>query len=236
MAKKREFLIAVTCSFIALLLMTTVCHAESLYVFYPTVIRPNILEEKLSEACPGVDIVVFGRYKDFKEKVLKDNPDAVLTKTPLLEQLLHYDIKYRGLRNGSIRENYVLLSVDKPLSPQELTRIPIGAVDFLGRKEMNRFVKELLKVPPRLKRVTKIEDLLPLMTFKMAQGILITEKDISYFKEISKLNFIVTPLPRAMAGIAALAVKKNGNSPAILKAVKEMPAKTTKVFGVEKWK
>ena len=39
---------------------------ESLYIFLPTEVRPKVLQDKLSQACPNLKITAFGRIKDFK--------------------------------------------------------------------------------------------------------------------------------------------------------------------------
>ncbi|MCP4150965.1 MAG: hypothetical protein GY757_24675, partial [bacterium] len=206
------------------------------YVFYPASIRPKIIKEKLSKACPGIDITVFGRYRDFKEMVLREPPDAILTKTPLLEQFTEYTIKYNGLRDGKTQEAYVLLSINQEIDTAEVSKATLGTVDFLGRKEMKLFVTGFFDPPPKLKRVTKLEDLLPLMTFEMAGGVLITEKDIPYFKKMTKLDLKVTAIKGASAGIVALAVKNSKTPSNLISAVKKIPEKINLLLGVQQWR
>jgi len=38
-----------------------------LYVFYPSTIRPQTLQKKLTDELPGVSVMVFGRYIDFAD-------------------------------------------------------------------------------------------------------------------------------------------------------------------------
>ncbi len=71
---------------ISILIQFTHVFAQKLYVFYPTVVRPHILQKKLSEACPDFEITVFGRFADFKAKVELDKPHALLTKPDVLKQ------------------------------------------------------------------------------------------------------------------------------------------------------
>ncbi|MCP4220728.1 MAG: hypothetical protein GY765_39235 [bacterium] len=231
MAKNTFALVAM-----AIILLTVSLRGEKLYVFYPNEIRPKIIRRQLSEACPGIEITVFGRYKDFKAKVIWDSPDAIITKTPLIKQLEGYNIRFNGIRDSKTNEHYVLLSIEKPIALPDLSTHYIGTVDFLGRKEMKGFVENILSRPAKIKRVTKLEDLLPLMTFKMAEGILITEKEVEYFEEISKLNFVRTKLKNIGTGIVALATHKGSKARVVMEALKKIPEKTNMLLGIQEWK
>ena len=225
------------CYIILIIFISPVIYqAKSLYVFYPTTIRPMVLEKKLSKTCPDIKIIVFGRYRDFKKSIEKNSPDAILTRTPLIFQFSKYIIMSRGIRNGETDEPYVFLSINHKVNFNRFSNPSIGIVNFLGRDHMKLFVGNLLNRSQRLKQVTKIEDLLPLLTFKMAECILITEKNISFFKKISNLNLEVTRISEARAGIIALAVKKGQNAVSILNALKKMPLDTMTILGVQNWK
>ncbi len=62
------------------LLASAVSIAESsLYVFIPTDIRANVLQEQLSSVCPDLKVLVFGRGKDFRKEVAKVQPEAIIS-------------------------------------------------------------------------------------------------------------------------------------------------------------
>lgn len=211
-------------------------YSETLYVFYPTTMRSQVMEKKLDKACQGVQVTVFGRYKDFKAKVGMDSPDAILTKNPLIKQLGGYSVQRKGVRKGSVSEPYVLLSTDKKVDPGNIAGVSIGVFDILGRKGMKKFVSSYFKGTPRLKRVSKMEDMLQLLTFNMAEAVLIPEIYVKYFREISKLNFAVTPVKKMNIGIIALGVKQGKSAPLTLKGIAGMDNKTKALLEVDNWK
>jgi hypothetical protein len=210
-------------------------YADRLYVFYPSVMRTQIMQKKLRLALPGIDIRVFGRYKDFKIKTKIDSPNAVLSKAPVIKQLGGYLTKRKGIRHNKIDEAYVLLSVGTRINPTNMAGKTLGVFDILGRKGMKKFVGQFFSVTPRLKRVSKMEDLLQLLTFNMVDAILIPEIYVSYFKEISKLHFIVTPVPKMRVGIIALAIKPRKNTAQILRSFSGMNAHLKTLLDIDNW-
>ncbi len=212
--------------------------AQKLYVFYPTTVRPYVLQEKLSGACPEMEITVFGRFSDFKAKVESDKPDALLTKPDVLKQFPQYQKSVAGFKKNQDDEPYILLSVDKGVDATSLGGMTIGAIDFLGRKGMENLVASFFKSPPRVKRVTKMEDLLPLLTFNMAKAIFIGKDQKTYFTKKSQLNFIETPLQNVRIGTLILAVQKGKtqSSGPIIANVKKLPGDINLLLRVEQWK
>lgn len=221
--------------FFAIIMALQSSAADVLYVFYPTVMRPAVLEDILKKACPTLEISVFGRYQDFKAKVEADHPQGILTKPQVLSQLSGYLPKLTGIRKGKNSERFVLISIDKPVNLASLDQKTIGVVDFLGRKGMDDFVKEILHTSPKINRVTKIEDLIPLLTFTMADAVLLNESNVSYFKKTSNLNFVITEIPDATAGILIFA---NNNSNAVDKneCIEKLPENVLVNLGIEQWK
>lgn len=210
-------------------------YAERLYVFYPSVMRTQIMQKKLSLALPGIEIRVFGRYKDFKIKTQIDSPEAILSKTPIIKQLGGYFSQRKGIRHNKTDESYVLLSVGKGANPTQMAGTTLGAFDILGRKGMKKFMGQYFSVTPRLKLVSKMEDLLQLLTFNMVDAILIPEIYVSYFKEISKLHFIVTPIPTMRVGIIALAIKPKGNTAHILSSFSSINNNLKTLLDIHNW-
>ena len=214
-------------------------YAESLYVFYPSTTRTLIMQKKLSRALPGINVRVFGRYRDFSIKTKRAPPDAILSKVQVINLLKRYSIKLNGSRRGKIYESYVFLSVDNKMNLAGMRGKKIGVFDILGRKGMDRFVGKYFPKHQRrikLKRVSKIEDLLPLLIFNMADAALIPKTYVNYFKDISKLHLVTTPVPKMQVGIIALAVKDWNNAPLILRRFSMMDHKTKQLLGIDSWK
>lgn len=223
--------------FMVFLYMQSIYCVQKLYVFYPTVVRPHILQKKISLACSGLEVTVFGRFTDFKTKVKLDNPDAIITKPDVLKQFSGYKINLQGQKKGRQDEKYVLLSIGKKVDFSETGSVTIGAIDFLGRKEMENLLASLLISKPKVKRVTKVEDLLPLLSFNMVNAIFISENQENYFKTKSQLNFIITPLQNANIGIISLALKTGKEEGAeITNSINKLDKEINLLFEIEKWK
>ena len=236
--KEKTATVFIRCVFFvfALFFINSNAFSDSLYVFYPIAERPNVIQTKLSEVFPGTDITVFGRVNDFATKIQESPPDAILSKPATIQMFGNYAIQLQGHRKGSTEEKFILLSVDKSIDTGNLSASTVGMIDILGRKEMIDFLNSFFSSPPKLKRVTKMEDLLPLLTFNMCSAILIAEHSVDYFKSISKLNFVVTPTPDMKTGIIALAIKNGRNGDAIVKSAKEMKTDVNTLLEVDSWK
>jgi hypothetical protein len=210
---------------------------DKLYVFFPTTARPQVVQEKLQQAYPGVEVTVFGRLNDFTAKIEIEPPEAILTKTPLIKQFDKYVIKVNGQRDGKSEEVYVLISIDQPLTPSKVTQETIiGTIDFLGRNGMNGFIQQFFTILPKIKRVTKVEDLLPLLTFNMSNAILVEESSVDFFKKTSNLNFAISPLPATKDGIIALGTKHDLQRNKIIDSTKKLGKDASSFFGVDQWK
>jgi hypothetical protein len=201
------------------------------------VARPQAVQDKIQKCVQGVDVIVFGRYNDFKAKMEIEPAQIIITKPALIEQFSGYDLKVRGMRAGKTDEIYVLLSINNRMDLAGVsTETVIGVIDILGRNGMSTFVQQFFPVIPKLKRVTKVEDLLPLLTFNMAAAILIQEPAIQYFKTTSNLNFAITKLPESKDGIVALAVKNGKNADKVAAALKSADKELCSYFEVDLWK
>lgn len=208
--------------------------AESLYVFFPTTVRPHVLQKGLAGS--GLDVTAFGRFADFEDEAKSKPPDAILSLPEVIGNMEGYKVSVLGKRNGESREPYFLMGVDKAVDPSRIAGSTIGIVDFLGRKGMQKFVADIFQpAAPVLKTVAKVEDLLPLLTFKMADGILVTQAQADYFRSISHLNFVLSPVPKAKAGTICLAVRKGAEAPKAVRTLKAMDSDLRKLLGDVKW-
>ncbi len=210
--------------------------AETLYVFFPSVMSATSIQKKLSKAWTGIEIMVFGRFRDFEDRVSKDVPDAVLAKLPVIERIGGYAIALRGSRGESTEESYVFLTLDKQNDVNHLSGKSVGVIDILGRKGMNMFVGKFLNPAPKLRRVSKVDDLLQMLTFKIVAGILTPDIYVSYYKKISNLDFVITPMPNMKTGILALGVKQGKEAPLILAALGDSEKQYMELLEVEQWK
>jgi hypothetical protein len=222
---------------IAMCLVAAASGAESrptLYVYVHTDTKSATLEKTLQDRMPSLTVTVFGRFRDFEEAMTSRRPDAVVALQPLLASQ-NVPVALQGLRGEHDSEPYVLLSpeqVDGSLSGKV-----IGVVDLLGRDGTQQFVTKLLKTPDlKLKRVTKMEDLLPLLQFSAADAVLVPASAVKSVTERSRLSLKVREIPDARVGLPAVGVLNTKVRDLMVKQVQALDGETNRTLGVEKWK
>ncbi len=219
-------------------ILTAVSSQEKLYVFYPSTLHFQSMQDSMTNSIQGINITVFDRYDSFAAKMKSEPPDAVITKPELIEeQFSNYIVSLKGERNGTTEGKYVLVSIEKPVPIESVnTETVIGVIDILGRAGMKSFSKQYFPLEPKLKRVSKIEDLLPLLSFEFASGIMIENVFVDYFKSTSQLKFAITPLTGGKSGIIAFAIKKDGTAEKTLASLKKNDKKICDLFYIDQWK
>lgn len=221
------------------------------FVFYPSLARPLAIQDELTRKCPGLDITVFGRLADLQALVGREHPQAILAQNDVLRQFPEYQPRLQGIRNGAATEDFVLLSIDKPFDLSKVTGASIGVVGMLDRKEMDGFVAGLVAGAPRVNRVTKVEDLLPLLIFQSVGAVLVSEANMREFRKKSQARLMDVKLDKGKVGLIAagiLSADEPRGAPAgaegakatderqILMALMALDAGTMALLGVDGWK
>jgi len=205
----------------------------TLYVYVHTDSKSATLEKTLQDRMPSLTVTVFGRFRDFEEAMSSRRPDAVVAFTPLLASQ-NVPVALQGLRGEHDWELYVLLS---PEPSGELSGKVIGVVDLLGRDGTQQFVTKLLKTTDlKLKRVTKMEDLLPLLQFSAADAVLVPAAAVKSVTERSRLPLKVREIPDAKVGLPAVGVLNPKVKDLMVKQVLALDGDTNRTLGVDKWK
>jgi hypothetical protein len=203
-------------------------------VFLQVDAKSIVVEKTLQERMPELQIRVFGRFRDFEEAMTTARPDAVLSIAPVLEQF-HAAITLQGLRAGKPAEAYVLASVNQPLDGQ-LTGKTIGVVDILGRDGTQTFLSALLKEPSaKVKRVVKVEDLLPLLEFSAADGIVLPGSMVARLTERTRLVIKTKSVAGAPVGLPAVSVLNPAVRQSVIKSFQGLDAATRTLLGLDSW-
>lgn len=221
--------------FLLLLSPPTTAGTEStLYVYAVTPLRARALEQKIEESMPGVDVTVFGKLSDFKAALEANPPSAALSPKPVLASL-NRPADLQGMRAGSDAEQYLLIST-KALPRDMLSSLRYGIVDLVERRALPKFVAGLLGVsaPPEVQRVTKIEDLLPLLQFQTADAVLLPERLRYEFESKSKMQFTILSLSTAKVGLVAVTFLSERH--ALENAIRKLPRHVLADLGVDEWK
>jgi hypothetical protein len=203
-------------------------------VFLQLDVKSSVVEKTLQEQLPDLAITVFGRYRDFEEGLTSGHPDAVLSITPVLVQRSKAPL-LQGQRSGKSSEPYVLASVNQPLEGS-LAGKTIGVVDLLGRDGTQTFLNSLLKEKDlKIKRVAKIEDLLPLLEFSAADGIVLPSSMLARLLERTRLAIKTRELTATPVGLSAVAVLNPAVRDVVAKSFQKLDASTKRLLGIDAW-
>ena len=209
---------------------TSQAAAPKLLVFLHVSLKQRAFQGLLQSALSGIDVTAVGRIADF-DRALSDAPDAVLT-LPLVLMAKKLKIQLQGQRAGSAEEKYALVGVDATPDP---TRVKaVGALDVLGRDGTNAFVTSMLGASPKVERVTKVEDLLPLLQMQRVDAILIPERLFSDVKSASRINLVRREIgrPVGLPAVAALGPAAQ----AVSAGIARLPLSLCQTMGVDAWR
>jgi hypothetical protein len=206
-----------------------------IYVYLHTDSKFAALEKTLKEKLPLLTVTVFGRFRDLEDAMQARPPDALVALHALLVTL-NVQPALQGVRGNADWEPYVLLSQDLSLD-EPLAGKVIGVVDLLGRTGTQDFVAKLLGTDDiKLKRVTKTEDLLPLLQFSAADAVLAPSAAAKDLRDRSRLPLTMRPLPDARVRLAAVGVLNVGAKNLVVSQVLRLDGDTLRTLGVERWR
>ena len=232
-------LLAVLCCGLASLLATPAARADAahptLYVLLQLDAKASVVEKTLADHLPGITVKVFATFRDFDGAAATGNPDALLVIPPLLEAR-GKKATLQGTRGGKASEAWVLVSVDKPLEGP-LAGKTIGMVDILGRDGTQAFIAQVTKDKDfKVKRVAKVEDLVPLLEFSAAQALLVPSAMLAGFAKHTRLTLKARELgDGGLVGLPAVAVLNPAAKDAVVKALNGLDPATKAVLGIDAW-
>ncbi len=204
------------------------------YVFLQLDVKSSAVEKALQERLPDLAVTVFGRFRDFEEVFSSAQPDAVLCITPVIEYRGER-VTLQGKRDGEGVEPYVLASTGRPLDGP-LAGKTIGVVDMMGREGTQSFLNRLLKTNDvKMKRVSKIEDLLPLLEFSGADGVVLPGAAVPRLLERTRLPIKTRELQDGLVGLPAVAVLNDAVRDVIVRSFHDLDPATNRLLGIDTW-
>jgi hypothetical protein len=206
----------------------------TLFVFLQLDVKSSVLEQTLQKQLPALSVTVYGRFRDYQDDVATKHPDAILT-TSLLLELEHTKPALQGVRGGKEWEPYVLVTTANN-AKAALAGKTIGVVDLLGRDGTQTFATAVLGSNDiKIKRVAKIDDLLPLLEFSAADAVLIPTSAVKRLTERTRLNLVVRELPNAHVGLPSVAIRNDKIRGNVVQALQKLDTGTKALLGIETW-
>jgi hypothetical protein len=214
------------------------CHAGGLFILSTSLTKPNVIEKDIGDKVKSASVKVFARYSDFKAMVEKEKPDAVIAPLLALKELgLANDVKVQGLVGGKEIQSMVLVSLEPGVDIVAKPDAQIGVLDIAGRSAMRIVLVGAAGEKSKIKLVTKLEDLLPMLTFKSADAVLVTAQDFEELKGRTQAKLVAAPVNGVTLGAVAVATFSGGGTPdKVVAEVKALSKKDLKMLGVESWK
>jgi hypothetical protein len=200
-----------------------------LLVYLHVAVKQRAFQGLLRAALPGVESAAVGRIGDF-ERALAEGQDAVLT-LPVVLEARGMKPGLRGTRQGAPDERYALVG-DGAAPPSSVGSI--GAIDLLGRDGTLSFVRRIAETPARVERVTKVEDLLPLLQMRRVEAVLSPLRTVADLQSNSRLPLVARELATRVGLPAASAVGSEGR--AVLARLTGLPADISKMLGIDGWR
>jgi hypothetical protein len=205
-------------------------NAETLLVFVHVLVKQLAFQRALQAALGRVAVTAVGRISDFERK-MQEVPDAVLT-LPIVLRAKGLVPRLQGLRQGAADETYALVGVAAPPDPAAVGAV--GALDLVGRDGTAVFVTEMLGRTPKIERVTKVEDLLPLLQMQLVDAVLLPERFLPELRSTSRLDLVTTALPKRVGLPALVAVGGGGDD--VIAAAAALAPPALKLLGVDAWR
>jgi hypothetical protein len=200
-----------------------------LLVYLHVAVKQRAFETLLETALPDVTPTAVGRIADF-DRALGEGTDAVLT-LPIVLSAKGLTPGLKGYSNGADDERYALVGSGVTLDPAKVAAV--GALDVLGREGTTAFVRRLVSPQARVERVTKVEDLLPLLQMQRVEGVLAPSRLVPALQATSRLPLSPRDLD-AKVGLPAAAAVGTGGA-AVLKTIARMGAPLSRMLGVDQW-
>src|SRR5258708_7935980 len=154
-----------------------------LLVFVHVAVKQRALQSALQQALPGIVVTAVGRIGDL-ERGIQEGQDAILS-LPVVFAAKGLPVKLQGLWESAADESYVLVGVSAPPDPTKIKSV--GALDLLGREGTSAFVNKLVGGQPKIERVTKVEDLLPLLQMEVVECVLMATRFLADLRATSRL-------------------------------------------------
>lgn len=208
-----------------------------MYVYLHSTLKAKSLEELVSQALPGSEVTVFSRVKDLEDAMQAKPPGALLSYPPVHAKF-QLTPALRGLAKQKDWEPYVSMSVGKALAKADLVGKTIGVLDTLGRKETTDHVTSILGGMSdfKLKRVIKLEDMLPLLQFGAAEALILPASAATEIRSRSQQELAVSEIEGARAELPAVAAPGGNMVPALKDRFVGMDSKVKAALGVESWR
>ncbi len=205
--------------------------ASKMAVFFPSTVSVTHIQKALSvdPTYKDFEVTVYKKFRDFNSVVKNIKPEVIIAPAEFLD----YNTSYKGVAQlqmkGKRTFQYDVISIDKKWDASKIKSGSIGVVQVLDRKETKQQIKKIVGNSfKKIKRVTKIEDLFPLLALENANYILISPHAYNAVKDKFRAD-VTYVLKSKEIGFPIIAIAKDVK----LKKLKIIQDKTVKALGFD---
>lgn len=188
------------------------------------------IRTELAQGLSGIEVALVGSESRLRRE-LASGADAVMASSFVLRGM--------GLAPSLVAEgggDYALASFTQGMTPGQAASGTVAVVDELGRKGTPPFVARILGVaePPRVRRVTKVEDLLTLLQLGQADAIVVRPRHLTTLRARTRRTLHSIGL-RAPAVALAVAFVDGGRRTTIEPRIRNLPGEARAELGITRW-
>ena len=204
-----------------------------LFIWAPPWIRESGVISVLRANLSGIEIRAFSRQESLLTAIRMNPPDAIMSLGNRLKPWSREPALEADFRP---RQDLHLVSIDAVIPKARWSTVTYGIVDYGDRTQSEAFVAHVLQLrrKPKLRRVSKVDDLLPLLQFKMADAVLVRTPAWRRLQRRTRLNLravrIAEP-PRRLA----VTFPPGGRRRAIERRLLELNPRARAQIGIERW-
>lgn len=208
---------------------------ERIAVFVPSARTAGEMEKTLSadKALGRLKPVVFGKYTDFVTALQAEQVPVLIVPASFTEGRTDYQPALQFTSRGKDTFQFLLLSLGGKWDAAATKDGVLGVVEEGERGHAKVFVDRILggKTFKALKRVTKIDDLMPLLALGNADYVLIPEGSLAALKERYTTPVVVVDKSAAVP-FPVVAVRSGGKADGA-QALKGMNAASLAALGFD---
>jgi hypothetical protein len=169
---------------LCLMLITSLSAAEMhVYLTSTVPVKDRDRALKSDTGLSGINITVLGKFREFSSSVKRNKPSYIIAPSSFSNINKDYKAVYQFSLNGQSSFKYLILATKPKWTKANISKGSIGIVDELGRTGTKKFVLANVGKFKLVKRVTKADDLMPLLVLENANYIMIRPNNYEILKQ-----------------------------------------------------
>ncbi len=211
---------------------------EKLGIYFPTVKTPKDVQRSFADdpALKDLKVLAFGTFEDFQTAVVSDDITFALVPSAYIRYFDDFEGLYQLTLDGQAGFQEIVVSLDPAWNEEKLSQGIVGAINTIGRDKTRKMVDDLLngRSFKRLKQVSKISDLYPLLALGNAQYAIFSPHNLDLVKtEFASKPIQVLRTAEVLYPVVAVRKNKKGRNSNFFLKLKPETLKTLGVNGIK---